>query len=495
MKNKLLKNCLRLVLGFALLLTIVLGNNNVNISQTVNTNNVSFNVNGKVTEDVTPPVTPVPPTELGAAVANDDSNMGISDVYLYTYLLKEYNDYYGLTGTENEQKQIYVEMFSQMTELDLSGNGVITSVKGLKVLNLENIEVLKLSHNLISSISADDITQMPKLEELDLSDNNLTSLTLPTSLVNLKKLNLNKNYLTKMDISLINIGEVYLSMNKIEKIADVTFPRMVYNTNLYVELFNNNILDADQVYANGIVADAKIKVELGLQGYGLNYKEYDSNEDKITPVFNKAHGLKFYNSVKYPNLKAIIYKRYSDNEIQKEITNNSTTNITTYTLPVGDYRMEYVNSLDNTTMYNQADSVLLGFKGHDGFRVVPTTPTVNFVVKGKEVEDRDKFSGAGLLRATNTNGEGDIYYSFDGETWTKGNEVKLDKGGQYSVSFKVVIGELGSQDSYESEVVYKSVSQSVNPYIPDSIMLIVIIGITLLFVFVVVPLIAKYTLK
>lgn len=494
MKKHFFSKCLTFVSVFALALTLMFSYgksfSDVNVTKAQ-----ACSVQNIVAEGTGEPVTPTPPTNLGGAVANDSSSNGIDDIYLYQYLLKAYNDYYALTGTENEAKQIYVEMFSEMTELDLSNaNGLIKNVKGLNVLNLENVKVLNLSRNQISSIDPEDIKNLRSLEELILYDNNLKSLTLPTSLLNLKKLNLNKNYLSSIDISFINIGEVYLSFNKFTSINDITMPRIIYNTDLYVELFNNNILDADAAYTEGISAGGKIKLELGLQGYGLNYKTYDANEDKVTPVFSKNNKLKFYNSTKYPNLKVQIFKRYQNEQSVLEVV-NGTNVITEHSLPVGEYRVEYVDSTTGLTMHVEADPYFGAFKQHDGFKVVPTAPVVKFVVKGEEVEERNKFTGVGTLKATSPDNEGDIYYSFDGINWVKGNEVKLDNGGQYGVSFKVVIGELGAVDSFESEVVTKQVSQSINPYIPDTVMLILIVGLILLFVFVAIPLLSKYVIN
>ena len=494
MKKHFFSKCLTFVSVFALALTLMFSYgksfSDVNVTKAQ-----ACSVQNIVAEGTGEPVTPTPPTNLGGAVANDSSSNGIDDIYLYQYLLKAYNDYYALTGTENEAKQIYVEMFSEMTELDLSNaNGLIKNVKGLNVLNLENVKVLNLSRNQISSIDPEDIKNLRSLEELILYDNNLKSLTLPTSLLNLKKLNLNKNYLSSIDISFINIGEVYLSFNKFTSINDITMPRIIYNTDLYVELFNNNILDADAAYTEGISAGGKIKLELGLQGYGLNYKTYDANEDKVTPVFSKNNKLKFYNSTKYPNLKVQIFKRYQNEQAVLEVV-NGTNAITEHSLPVGEYRVEYVDSTTGLTMHVEADPYFGAFKQHDGFKVVPTAPVVKFVVKGEEVEERNKFTGVGTLKATSPDNEGEIYYSFDGINWVKGNEVKLDNGGQYGVSFKVVIGELGAVDSFESEVVTKQVSQSINPYIPDTVMLILIVGLILLFVFVAIPLLSKYVIN
>lgn len=458
-----------------------------------NTNKVSAYYDETSTINTTSQVaTPVPPTEQGGIVAKDET--GINDEWLYQYLLIEYNKYYQL-DQEHEAKQIRVDMFSEMTTIDLSNtNGLIKSLSGLNCLNLENLKVLNVGHNQISSISNDDIKNLLSLEELYLHDNNLTSLTIPTSLTQLKVLNLNKNSIDKIDLSGINNGKVYLSFNKFSSISDITLPRIIYNTDLYLELFNNNITDADELYNSGNVEGGKITVELGLQGVGLNYKANASAEEKVTPIIAKNKAFKFYNSTVYPNMEIGI-TNILNNQLVKTISNNADTKITEYNLGVGEYKVEYYDKSTNTTMYTPKDKYGCAFKQLDTIKVVPTAPTVKFIIKGKEYDTRSKFSGVGKLKATNPDGEGDIYYSIAGGKWVKGEECQLKRGGQYEVAFKVVVGTLDSQDSFESEIVSMSVSQSLNPYVPDVVMLFIIAIIVLVLFFVALPLIVKYVIK
>lgn len=441
------------------------------------------------------PQTPTPPASLGAPVLNDQD--GINDVYLYQYLLQTYNNYYGLTDLRHETEttsddpatQLYVEMFKDFTEISLTHtNALIKSVKGLKVLNLENLKVLNLGQNQISEIDVEDLKNLNSLEELILYDNELTTLTIPSGLTHLRVVNLNKNKLTSFDASLINSGEVYLSFNRIASIQDVKLPRIIYSTNLYVELFNNNITDADTTYLAGLTNEAKIKLELGLQGYGLNYK---ANEQNVaTPVICKANKLKFYNSLKYPNLKANIYSN-ADNALVKGIVNNTESNITEISLEVGEYRVEFVDATSGNSLYDYTDEFNCAFKTHNAFKIVPTSPVVKFVIKGTEYDNYGKFSGTGKLVATNQDEVGEIYYSISGSEWIKGNEVTLNRGGQYNVEFKCVVGDISSDSAYESAPVIKMVTQSLNPYIPDVVSLIILIALALVLFFVVLPLLVK----
>ena len=439
-------------------------------------------------------VKPVPPADLGVIISNDRG--GIIDTYLYQNLCKAYNTYYGFTTKDDGYlTRVYTNMFKDFTELDLSNtNYLITSLQGLGDLDLENLKVLNVGKNEISEVLSDDLKNLVSLEELILYDNKLTQITIPTSLQNLKKINLNKNYISKIDLSAVYNGEVYLSFNKFTSIYDVTLPRIFNTTNLYVELFNNNILDADDVYNAEYVEGAQVNIELGLQGYGLNYKVNDNNEDKVTPIISKSTALKFYNTNKYPNMEVRIYNKQT-NELVKAISNSASQKISTYKMGVGEYKVEYYNSETNENMYNYKDEFGSAFKQHEGFKVVPTSPSVKLIIKGVEYDEYGKFSGTAKAVATNLDDEGEIYYSIAGGEWKKGTEVELKRGGTYDISFKCVIGEIGSDSSYESAATSKFVQQSLNPYIPDFVMIIIVAVVALILFGVALPLIIKISTK
>ena len=441
----------------------------------------------------------VPPTNLGAPVLNDET--GVNDVYLYQYLLQAYNQTYGLTDkthqtetTEDDPEiQLYVEMFKYFTELTLTGtNYLIESLQGLKVLNLENLKVLNIGKNRIASIDVEDLKHLTSLEELILFDNELTEITIPSGLINLKVVNLNKNKLSSFDASLINAGEVYLSFNRFTTINSITLPRVIYNTDLYIELFNNNIVDADESYLAGTNAGAKIKFELGAQGYGLNSKA--NEQGVVIPSIAKSSKIKFYNSTKYPNLQVNIYNNLTSNLVL-EMANSSENKISEYSLEVGEYAVEYVNAETGDALYDWQDEFLCAFKNQTAFKVVPTAPVVKFIIKGKEYDNYGKFSGVGKIVATTSDVGGEMYYCFSGGEWIKGSEVSLKRGGQYSVSFKYVVTNAESDTVYESEMVTKFVSQSVNPYIPDIVIVVLVIALMLVLFFVVLPLLVKYVIN
>ena len=485
-----------LLIVFAIAITLVPTNfvAFANSEETENGNNTVV-----VTENVSrmlegEPLTP--PANLGAPVMNDET--GIDDIYLYQYLLLAYNEHYNLTDknhltettADDPATQLYVEMFKDFEELTLTNTSyTITSLEGLKVLNLENLKVLNVGRNQIEKIEVEDLKDLTSLEELILYDNNLTEITIPSGLTNLKVVNLNKNKLEKFDASLLNVCDVYLSFNRFTDINNVILPRVIYNTDLYVELFNNNITNADDVYTAGTQVEAKIKVELGLQGCGLNSKanEQDVEISKIA----KNNKIKFYNSEKYSNLKVNIYNGLTG-ELVKSFVNSAETKITEFNLEVGEYRVEYVDATSGDSLYDWENEFACAFKTLNQFNVVPTAPVVKFIIKDKEYDSYGKFSGIGKMVATTPDNNGEMFYSINGGEWVKGAEVKLDRGGQYNVAFKYVITDATNNTVYESEVVSKYVSQSLNPYIPDFLVVILLIALMLVLFFVVLPFIIKY---
>ena len=125
------------------------------------------------------------------------------------------------------------------------------------------------------------------------------------------------------------------------------------------------------------------------------------------------------------------------------------------------------------------------------FNVIPKSPTVKFIVGGKEYDEYNtKFtSWDAKIVATNNEAEGELYYSISGGEWVKGSEFKLTRGGQYFISFKVVSGELSSNS------VTRQVYMSQNPYVPDLIMLILVGAVLVIMFFVIIPILVKKFIK
>lgn len=99
----------------------------------------------------------------------------------------------------------YVTNLSNLEELNISNNN-ITGALPSQMQNLRKLRVLNVSNNLMTGVPA-EIGQLQNLEVLDLSNNQLTGL--PNELANLKKLkifNLSGNNYSQMDLEVIKKG-------------------------------------------------------------------------------------------------------------------------------------------------------------------------------------------------------------------------------------------------------------------------------------------------
>ena len=463
-------------------------------------NNVVLEDNGEE-----PPVTPSEPEEpdvptepelimpsdeqLGPVIDNDES--GIPDSNLYQLLVGVFNEQYKNASNFVRQSQLRVNMLSTCEEINFANMRII-SINGLNKLNLPSLKKLNLGANSISNIKTEDLKHLSSLNELYLYENNLTEITIPASLSKLNVLNLNANKLSKIDISGINSGLVSLGFNKFKSISDISFPRKIIDTNLTVELFNNNICDADEMYnSNGVLTNGgQITIELGIQGIGLNYKTTDDESEKITPIVSRDGVIKFYNVNDSYNLEVVI-KKIVDNSVVATLSNVEDKKITELVLPVGDYKLEYQDKTTHENLYNYYNPRNCAFKDLALFNVIPKSPTVKFIVGGKEYDEYNtKFtSWDAKIVATNNEAEGELYYSISGGEWVKGSEFKLTRGGQYFISFKVVSGELSSNS------VTRQVYMSQNPYVPDLIMLILVGAVLVIMFFVIIPILVKKFIK
>lgn len=427
--------------------------------------------------------------QLGPVVVNDES--GINDSNFYQLLVGIFNEKYKDASNFVRQSQLRVNMLADVEEINFANMRII-SISGLSKLNLPSLKKLNLGANSISSIKAEDLKYLSSLNELYLYENNLTELTIPSALNKLTVLNLNANKLSEIDISGVTSGLVSLGFNKFTSISKITFPRKIVGTNLTVELFNNNIVDAEEMYnANGVETNGgQITIELGVQGIGLNYKTTDDESEKITPIVSRDGAIKFYNVNDSYNLEVVI-KNIVDNSVVATLSNSADKKISELVLPVGEYKLEYLDKTTHQSLYNYYNAQNCAFKELPLFNVIPKTPSVKFIVDGKEYDEyNSKFtSWNAKLVATNNEAEGKIYYSISGGEWVEGSEFKLTRGGQYFVSFKVVYGELSSNS------ISKQVYMSQNPYVPDLLMMIIIGAVLVIMFFVLLPLIVKKFIK
>lgn len=412
-------------------------------------------------------------TDLGAEILNDD--FGISDAGLYNALIALYNS----NNPDAPVTKVYINMFENATSLNLQ-NRLIYSLSGLSQLYMPNLESLNASKNRLTTLNT-ELLEFTNLKTLNLFDNELTSVSL-TSLTKLEDINLTKNNLNAVNLSSVTKGIVRLNFNKFTDFSKITLPyESAVSGSVTIELINNNIT---KVTDNALNSE-KIYLELGLQGVGLNFKENVPVENRVTHIISSTSKVFYYNFVNY-NITTKIYN-VKTNQLVKELTNSLENSVTQFTLPVGEYRVEYINNDTASQAYISSHEIYGAFKNITSFKVVPSQPDYKFLVKGQYYESYDSKIPNGSKLVLSTNDESAvIYYKLPKQEWKQGTEVKLPNGGTYYVLIKSVIGE------YESFTYSVTVSSSVNALLPDVLTLILIIGVGALLLFGAVPLIKKY---
>lgn len=412
-------------------------------------------------------------TNLGAEILNDD--FGISDTGLYNSLIALYNS----NNPDEPVTKVYVNMFENETSLNLQ-NRLIYSLSGLSQLYMPNLESLNVSKNRLSSLTT-ELIEFTNLKSLNLFDNELTNISL-TNLTKLEDVNLVKNNLSSINLSGITKGIVRLSFNKFVDFSKITLPyESAISSELTIELMNNNLNNVSE----NVLNSTKINLELGLQGVGLNHKENVPQENRTIHTITSSSTITYYNFAYY-NITTKIYNAKT-NALVLELTNSATADFITFTLSVGEYKVEYINNESQAQAYISNHEIYGAFKNVDTFKVVPSQPDHQFLVNGTYYDSYDgKIPGGTKLVFTTSDQDAVIYYKLPNQDWKQGTEVKLPNNGTYYVLVKSVIGE------YESFSYSITVSSSVNAILPDFLTLILIIAVGALLLFGAVPLIKKY---
>lgn len=138
-------------------------------------------------------------------------------------------------------------------------------------LNLpRNVKILHLQENNIQTISRAALAQLPKLEELHLDDNSISTVGVEEGAfreaVNLKLLFLTKNHLSSVPIGLpADLKELRLDENRIAEIDEGAFQNV---TNLQRLLLDGNLLEDDAI-ASGTLKNLVNLKELSLSRNSL----------------------------------------------------------------------------------------------------------------------------------------------------------------------------------------------------------------------------------
>lgn len=357
--------------------------------------------------------------------------------------------------------------------IDLSNEGLLIT-SDLRKFNFGFATTLNLSNNSLTVFEETDLSgfSIEKLKNLNISNNKLTNVEI-SNFYNISNINLSNNNLKKLNIeNTINGGDleegsipvvVNLIANSVSRISNIKFSK---STRLNIELYliGNLVLDYSTFSNNGV------KVFLGIQNIPNNKKI-----DTTTEVeYFKLNQDNLYIEI-LDNIERVVLT-------EKQINDSEVEDSTCFSLPVGEYKITYkFAEMDEFTEIQES------LKNYSFILFVnPTTPTYIVEINGKIKDELKRFQGTGKLYLSSEDNTTIYYkYSYTNE-WVEGNEVELDRGGKYSVYIKCVAGEF-----YESAVTTIHINSSLNKILPDWLLLVIIVGITLAFFLLLLPFLGK----
>lgn len=401
----------------------------------------------------------------------------IIDSHLYSALLSIAREYIKENcNMAYTSSTIYNTMFIYVESIDIPEKFDIQSLAGLEKIRFYSLKSLKVSGHKLTDVKSDIFGYMPELISLDLANNSLTRVEL-ASLSKLNKINLSSNKLNSMDFSMLTSFnmDINLGNNLITEMKNIHLSTRLSSVKLNV--ISNNITDLTDDY----FTIPGMTLKAGVQGI--------VNAEKVVN-FTTSDKIKVYR-LNVENMSVRIFKTESK-PIQKEtmVKNISdadmTGNMLELDLPVGNYHVEY--AINNEPAYKANDSEYNYLKTYR-FNVLPSTPIFKFEYKGKTYETFDnKVTGKVKVMLSCEDG-GEIMFKVNSGEWQTGNEIMCDKGGNYSVTAKVII------DGVESEEKTVLIRTSLNVLIPDVLMLILVLLFTLTLFLIVVPIVSKRWFK
>lgn len=341
-----------------------------------------------------------------------DLSTYFQDPNLYEYLTH-------LTGKEYLEEN----SLSSLTTLDIgyantstyftTADVKFTSLVGLQKLNLSNLKTLIVSgHNLTSISSESELIGMTNLEELDVSNNKLTSAILK-NFTTLKKANLSNNEIT--DLNDIVLGDsqtasLYLSCNYIDLTTDE---------------YNN-------------LQSSSVNYQIGLQGVNSNDKFY--GKDVTISFFpykndngeNACTKIEVYKNEDTTNLISLPYMdggafKYSTTLTYAKYTIKFLLNDTVIIVPTGNVEFTLFVPKVLTEFYRNNQKV-------DPILITKEPITLKFIADGE------------VFVKVNDSGE-----------YEKLSEFTIDKNGIYNIFYyQVLDGHVG--DIQELNISYKIVN-------------------------------------
>ena len=106
---------------------------------------------------------------------------------------------------------------------------------------------------------------------------------------------------------------------------------------------------------------------------------------------------------------------------------------------------------------------------------MPPRPTYYYLIDGERVNAIDKLTKRATLVIESVD-DAKTYYSVDGGEWVEGNEINLTSGGSYPIEIKSVLG------GYESLTTSIRINASLNLYLGEGVLILIIVGVGALFV-------------
>lgn len=412
----------------------------------------------------------------------------ITDSNLYEALLEIFRDYYeGLFGEAYQGDKIYTDMFRDISIINLDRKG-IASFSGMERLELDSLTTFSANINEIKSFDQTIFryTDEDIFESLSLAGNDLGSIDI-SNLTGLTYVDLSSNRLTHVDFGNI-VGKVKdasvefnLANNNFSSIEDIVLPnRRIGHVTL--NIINNNITNFNESHFSSYFT-----MRIGVQGF--------VGSDSVVNV-DTGNNLKVYKIG--GGLAVRIRKTDSENpnDWVKTITDDQIEDdYIMVDLPVGEY--EYIYAINNGVVDGEIDWID-AFKHNDAsrryldgedFGVLPQKVGYYFTHKGKDYETLNKVTGKVTVTLSAKDEGAEIFYSVNGGDWIKGNVVNCDQGGSYSIKAKTVL------DGVESEEESIWVRTSLNLYISDWLMLVLLVLLALVLFLVVLPIISKKYFK
>ena len=403
----------------------------------------------------------------------------ITDTRLYSallnvikkFVLDKYNYNYSTLDT------LYSKMFVDIESIEIVDYD-ISSLKGLDLIYFNNLKTLKIVGNSFGDLTTDEykglFERMSKLETLDLSNNNISAISLKNA-TNVKNLNLSSNNLSQIDLSYLKSADLDINIanNNFSSIKQIGLPTKTDLINsIKLNIIMNNITDLSEEFVNY----SKLTLDIGLQGIvGKSQQVVLTTSDTLT--FYKLNKGGVYAKIYKSTARRDTLVRTIKDDVDYTDSDKVTIN-----LPVGEYYVEYYLG-DNAIDY-QNDRTYGYFQKYY-FQVIPNVCDIKYEYKGKIYDNfTRKVTGKVKVLLSCEEG-GEIYYKIGNGEWIQGNEIMCDRGGDYSITTKVVIDNISSE---EKSILIKT---SLNLIIPDILMLILILLFALTLFLVVVPLVSK----